>query len=231
MKKLPHCTGPRRRDLRFTTTGKFQMNGKCQIHTVRWSIFSSKNHHCLIEQRLLGFVNNIGNINLLILPFFLGICFFMGSCATDRATMDLVKYVNQDILDIAQLEQKALESYASVTGKNYTTNARVYKALKDDVIPHYRQFVDLLRDINPKTQEVRELHGIYIRGTEYLYKGFREKMFGLEIRDVYLVRAANTQIEKGRVETDRWRKELADLCRHYGVAEKVEKKKWWGFGK
>ena len=78
--------------------------------------------------------------------------------------MDLVKYVNQDILDIAQLEQKALESYSSVTGKNYTTNARIYKALKDDVIPHYRHFVDLLRDINPKTQEVRELHGIYIRG-------------------------------------------------------------------
>jgi len=96
--------------------------------------------------------------------------------------------------------------------------------LKNDVIPHYRQFVDLLRDINPKTQEVRELHGIYIRGTECLYKGFREKMFGLEIRDVYLVRAANRQIEKGRVETDRWRKELADLCKHYGVAEKVEKK-------
>jgi hypothetical protein len=223
--------GPRRRDLRFTTTGIFQMNGKCQIHPVRWSLFSSKNHHCLIEQRRLGFVNNIGNINLLILPLFLGICFFMGSCATDRAPMDLVKYVNQDILDIAQLEQKALESYASVTGKNYTTNARVYEALKDHVIPHYRQFVDLLRDINPKTQEVRELHGIYIRGTEYLYKGFRQKMLGLEIRDVVLVRAANRQIEKGRVETDKWRKELADLCRHYGVAEKVEKKKWWGFGK
>ena len=49
-------------------------------------------------------INNIGDINLLILPFFLSIFFFMGSCATDRATMDLVKYVNQDILDIAQLE-------------------------------------------------------------------------------------------------------------------------------
>jgi hypothetical protein len=205
--------------------------GKCQIHPVRGSLFSSKNHNGLNEQRRLGFVNNMGYINLLILPFFLSICFFIWSCATDRATMDLVKYVNQDILDIAQLEQKALESYASVTGKNYTTNARLYEALKDDVIPHYRQFVDLLRDINPKTQEVRELHGIYIRGTEYLYKGFREKMFGLETRDVYLVRAANRQIEKGRVETDKWRKELADLCRHYGVAEKVGKKKWWGFGK
>ncbi len=176
-------------------------------------------------------INNIGDINLLILLFFLSICFFVGSCATDRTNMDLVKYVNQDILDIAQLEQKALESYASVTGKNYTTNARIYEALKDDVIPHYRHFVDLLRDINPETQEVRELHGIYIRGTEYLYKGFREKMFGLETKDMYLIRAANRQIEKGRVETDRWRKKLADLCKSYGVAENVEKKKWWSFGK
>lgn len=209
----------------------FPFHGRGKNSDMAKKTFILNKFYNLRDVRRLGFVNNIGDINLLILPFFLSIWFFMGSCATDRATMDLVKYVNQDILDIAQLEQKALESYASVTGKNYTTNARVYEALKDDVIPHYRQFVDLLRDINPKTQEVRELHGIYIRGTECLYKGFREKMFGLEIRDVHLVRAANRQIEKGRVETDKWRKELADLCRHYGVAEKVEKKKWWGFGK
>ena len=179
----------------------------------------------------LGFIIPTGHINLLMLPFFLSICFFIWGCATDRVTMDLIKYVNQDILNIAQLEQKALESYASVTGKNFTSNSRVYEALKDDVIPHYRQFIDFLRDIHPKTKEVQELHGIYIRGTETLYRGFREKMFGLKTRDTHLVRAANGQIERGRVETDKWLKELADLSRAHGVAEKVEKKKWWHFEK
>ena len=194
---------------------------KIRVQGPRGSLFKKR----------LGFVNHMGHINLPILPFILSLCFFIWGCATDRVTMDLIKYVNQDILDIAQLEQKALESYASVTGKNFTSNSRVYEALKDDVIPHYRQFIDLLRDIHPKTQEVRELHGIYIRGTETLYRGFREKMFGLKTRDTHLVRAANGQIEKGRVETDKWRKELADLSRAHGVAEKAEKKKWWHFGK
>ena len=138
--------------------------------------------------------------------------------------MDLVEYVNQGILDIAQLEQKALECYASVTGKNYTTDTEVHKALKNDVIPHYGQFVNLMRDINPKTQEVKKLHGIYIRGAEYLYKGFKGKMLSIEKKDVYLIRAANKQIEKGRVETEKWQKKLTDLCEKYGVGERVEKK-------
>jgi len=179
----------------------------------------------------LGFFNHMGHINFLKLSFFLSLFFFIWGCATDRVALDLIKYVNQDILDIAQLEQKALESYASVTGKNFISNSNVYEALKDDVIPHYRQFIDLLRDIHPKTQEVQELHGIYIRGTEALYRGFREKMFGLKTRDAHLIRAANGQIEKGRVETDKWRKELADLSSAHGVGEKAEKKRWWHFGK
>ena len=158
------------------------------------------------------------------MPFILGFFSFFMSCATDRSAMDLVEYVNQDILDIAQLEQKALESYASVTGKNYTKDEKVYEALKNDVIPHYGQFIDLLNDINPKTRDVRELHGIIVRGTEYLYNGFKTKMSGIEKKDKYLIREANRQIEKGRAETDKWRKKLEDLCKNYGVAEKVEKK-------
>jgi len=161
-----------------------------------------------------------------ILPFFAllaGVAGFLGGCATDRVATDLVNYVNRDILGIAELEKRALESYAGVTGENFTTPQRVYSALKDEVIPEYEQFYKLLRNLRPETAEVSRLHQIYVKGAGYLLEGFKMKMSGLERRDEQLVVAANRQIEKGRKENERWRAVLVELCKKHGVAEKGRK--------
>ena len=205
---------------------------KCHVkHQTKYELTSF--HHSIIpftrpkrrpcKKRLfLNKLQNFLDTSLMSLPSILCLFAFLMGCAADRAAMDLVEYVNQDILDIAQLEQKALESYASVTGKKYTTEKKVYEALKNDVIPHYGQFVDLLNDIDPKTRDVKELHGMYVKGAEYLYNGFKAKMAGIEKMDPYLIREANQQIDKGRVETEKWRMTLMDLCKKYRVTDKVE---------
>ncbi len=156
----------------------------------------------------------------LFLPVFLGLFLFTGSCATNRVSHDLVEYVNQGILGIVELEERCLTSYASVIGKNYTTAERVYKALKNDVIPQYGRFVELLREISPETEEVMKLHRIYVRGAEYLLSGFKAKMVGIETKQEPLITTANRQIEKGRIETEKWRRELMNMYQRYGVVEK-----------
>ena len=70
-----------------------------------------------------------------------------------RVGLDLVDYVNRGLLRIEELEKSALERYDSVTGKNYFTDEKVHDALRNDVIPEYERFVELLRDIKPKTLE------------------------------------------------------------------------------
>ena len=162
--------------------------------------------------------------NILIILFFLGICIFSVCCATDKVALELVEYVNQDILSIAELEKRSLERYAAVTGKNYTSDQKVHDALKDYVIPNYKRFRDLLRNIRLQSEALKNLHRIYIHGTELLYSGFRAKLAGLEKKDETLIRAANEKIEKGRIENERWRKELMALYERHGVAEKGKKK-------
>ena len=125
------------------------------------------------------------------------LCFFFCGCATDKVGMDLVEYVNQGILSISGLEIHALKRYAAVTGKNYTTEDRVYQALKDEVIPEYKRFEHLLGKIHPKTEEVGELHGVYLKGAAYLLEGFKMKMLALETNQKPLMRTANEKIEKG----------------------------------
>ena len=157
---------------------------------------------------------------VLFLLFFSTLFLFSISYADDeKVPLDLVNYVNQGLLNIAELEKRSLEQYSSVIGENFTTEERVYKALKDDVIPLYKRFVDLLREISPKTKEVRKVHRIYIRGAEFLYDGFKLKMLGLEKKDNDIVIMANKKIEKGREEVKRWRLELIELYKKHGVAE------------
>lgn len=145
------------------------------------------------------------------------------SCATDRLGVNIVKYVNQSIHEISELEKISLKEYASVTGKNYTTDKAVYDALKNKVIPTYKQFLDLLRKINPEMEEVKNLHGVYVHGAEMIYTGFKTKLVGLEEKDINVIQAANNQIQQGRIETERWRDELFKLYKKHGVAE-IKKK-------
>jgi len=146
-------------------------------------------------------------------------------CATNRVPKDLADYVNQGVLRIAELERVSLEKYAAVTGPNFTTEQRVYDALKDEVIPLYKQFVDGLRNLRPETDEVKKVHGIYVLGADSMLEGFTEKMYGIKNGDNNVVMSANRKIEKGRVENERWRKELMELAEKQGLKQSKEEKK------
>ncbi len=144
------------------------------------------------------------------LLFLTGYALFMG-CATDPVAWDVTEYVNQGILGIAELERRPLARYASARGEEYTTEAQLYHILKYDVLPEYERFFSLLKQIDPQTPEVRRLHYTYVNGVRHIYRGFKIKIIGLERNDDVLIRAANEMIEKGRMENEKWQKDLATL--------------------
>lgn len=140
--------------------------------------------------------------------------------ANEKVAMDLINYVNQELHNIAAIEKRSLEQYAAVIGKNYTTDERVYKILKKEVIPLYNRFYALLKSINPKTIEVKELHQIYVQAAGNIIEGFKIKMLGLEIKDDSIIVRGNRKIEKGRVGVDEWKEQLIELCDKNGVTQK-----------
>ena len=158
-------------------------------------------------------------------PFLLGFILMVTGCATNKVAIELVDYINQGILGIADLERISLEHYAAVTGKNYTTDQRVYEALKENVIPTYKRFLEELRNIPLKQEEIIRLHKIYLYGASMLYDGFKLKMIGLEQKDESIIILANQKIEKGRIETERWRQELMPFAKKHGAEEERKKEK------
>jgi hypothetical protein len=146
-------------------------------------------------------------------------CIILTGCAENKIASDLVGYVNRGILDISSLEAEALKKYASVTGSNYTNDSVLYETLKNDVIPVYNKFLERLKNIRAQTDEVEQLHAIYVQGAEKMYNGFVTLKQALERKDESRLLYANGQIEKGRAETERWRGKLLELCKGYGVKE------------
>ncbi len=147
-----------------------------------------------------------------------------GGCATNRGitssvTVSLVNYVNQGVLAIAELEQKSLERYASVTGENYTTDQRIQNELKDFIIPAYQRFADGLKAITPEEGDIQRVHAIYVRAADLMYSGFKNKLIGIENNDETIIIQANADIEKARIENERWRQELEALYKKYGVTD------------
>jgi hypothetical protein len=142
-----------------------------------------------------------------------------GSCAVNPVAMDLTNYINQGVIDIAQLEITALQRYSSVVGPNYTTDERVYVTLRDWTVPLYGRYLEGLRRITPSTPEVGALHKTYLQGAELLYEGFREKMLGIQQKDNLVIVSANHKIERGGALVGEWRKELARLRKQYGIEQ------------
>jgi hypothetical protein len=138
-------------------------------------------------------------------------------CATDKVAVDLTNYLNQGVLNVAELEEKSLARYASVTGSNYRNDQNTYEALRDYVIPLYRRFIRGLRALQPETEEVRNLNRIYIDGADSLMEGFKLILLAIETQDSSLIRPANEYLERGRIENERWRKELIALAGKHDV--------------
>lgn len=145
-----------------------------------------------------------------------------GKLVSGPAASDIVNYVNQGLIAIAELEQKSLETYASVTGENATTNQKLIDSLTNFIIPTYKRFLTGLRGIKPETQEVRQVHSNYLRAAESTLEGFQTLMIGLENNDQRVIAQGNKKLEEGRIGIEKWRKELTELSKTQGAEIKFK---------
>ncbi len=138
-------------------------------------------------------------------------------CIDDENRKLVADYLNNDILRIYELEETAFKHYASVTGKNYTTDQTLYKILKSKVIPAHSRFVHLLEQIDPPNDDIGKLHRIYVQSAREFQTGFALLLAAVEKNDPALTQLANSHITKGRQKGEQWRKEFLALCEKIGL--------------
>ena len=131
------------------------------------------------------------------IPLFFFIALLSG-CMKDPVHDDLYNYLQVQLKEVIPLENKAVESYQSVTGTNYTSDQILYNTLNQDVLPMYVEFVKELKAIHPGTKEVQDIHSQYIKAASLQYNAFIKMGEALDEEDQSKVKEVNGMLEEAR---------------------------------
>ncbi len=151
--------------------------------------------------------------------FMLVLCCFsiLAACSTDPVKKDLITYVNDGMLPLAQDEKAVTDKYESVTGDKYTDDLTLYNTLKDNIIPEYTKFVDKLEAVKTETPEVRALHETYIKAASTQKEAFITMVDALDKQDLNLVNESNAKLSEGRKLFRDFQEQLNTLAKKHDV--------------
>ncbi|WP_066249892.1 hypothetical protein [Neobacillus drentensis] len=149
----------------------------------------------------------------LIIPLIL----LLSGCSGDPVQDDLLNYVNKEMKEVGKLESTAVSAYEGVSGTNYQDDQTMYDALMKDVIPNYSEFVKELESVKIKTDEVREIHEIYIEGANIQMNAFAKIKQALENQDADLIQEANDMLADARSHIREYQTKLNKLAKEHDV--------------
>ncbi|MDR7238451.1 hypothetical protein [Neobacillus drentensis] len=149
----------------------------------------------------------------LIIPLIL----LLSGCSGDLVQDDLLNYVNKEMKEVGKLESTAVSAYEGVSGTNYQDDQTMYDVLMKDVIPNYSEFVKELESVKIETDEVREIHEIYIEGANIQFNAFAKIKQALENQDADLIQEANDMLADARSHIREYQTKLNKLAKEHDV--------------
>jgi hypothetical protein len=156
-------------------------------------------------------------VKKVILCTILPIIFVLSACFSDPIQDDLMNYVNKEMTAAFELEATAVTAYDQVSGINYTDDVTMYDALVLTVIPTYNEFIKELNTVPIDTEELREIHEIYIEGADLQYNAFVKIVRALETQDPLLIEEANGMLEEARSLLREYQNEIDKLAKEHDV--------------
>lgn len=153
----------------------------------------------------------------IVFPFI----FLLSGCFGDPVQDDLLNYVNKEMKSAGKLEAAAVAAYENVSGANYQDDQAMYDALMNDIIPKYREFIKELDSAKIETDEVKDIHEIYIKGADTQFKAFAKIVLALEEQDTGMIQEANDMLADARKHIREYQRKLEKLAKEHDV--KIEK--------
>jgi hypothetical protein len=130
---------------------------------------------------------------------------------------DILNYINEELKTAQELEDKAVSAYEGVAGANYKDDQTMYDALVNVVVPNYTDLITVLEDIPIETDELQEIHDIYLSGAKVQLSAFEKIIEALEKQDSNLIEEANQLLEVGRLQIEDYNDKLDELAKEHNV--------------
>ena len=109
---------------------------------------------------------------------------------------DLINYINEDIDKIAETEEEMIFLYEQA--RKAPNDYKMSEIIEQQVIPKASELISVSESIEPKTEEVREVHELYIEVANKYKQAFTLMLPALQQQDYALVVEANEKIEEAK---------------------------------
>jgi len=139
------------------------------------------------------------------------------ACASDPVQEDLIDYINNQVPKFAAVASEIVNDHNAVSGKNFQDDAALYKALQGKILPECRKMEIILKEVSPKTPEIRKLHALYVEAYQHEYRGFLLIKTAIEKRDSGIIPTANVEFKKMKQLQQKWREQLDRLNKKHNI--------------
>jgi hypothetical protein len=129
---------------------------------------------------------------------------------------DLEAYF-EEVSPVLQLNHVANEAYWTAAESEPGDHEALLEALRETSIPNSAEFREKLDEIEPLTEEVREVHRILREGAELTCDALDDMVRALEEEDEEALLEAQESFDEARFHVIRWQEQMGRLSREHGV--------------
>ena len=144
------------------------------------------------------------------------ISLFLTGCSSNKVREDIEVY-SEEISKLEPKETKAINELNSVIGENYTSDPITYDHVMNTVLPLYSEFIKELEEIQPETEEVSDVHELYIQAVNTQHQAMLKLISALNNQDINEVNESNALFSEGRTKIREYRKELKSLAKEHDL--------------
>lgn len=143
---------------------------------------------------------------------------FTGCVDTEKQDA-LISYINEDLVALSKLETRFMDSYASVSGENYTDDETMYNEFVNNTVVLARQLNDATTEVASTIEDsaLLEVHKLYMESSSNYLNAVTMIIAALENQDYALMTEANEKISQANTFGLDFKTKLNALAEEYGV--------------
>lgn len=130
----------------------------------------------------------------------------------EDAQQALLDYINIDMVELAEIEDRMIASYGSVSGENYVDDDTMYNEICDNTIPLCQKLNNAAMNISPTDREISDVHKIYRRYVTKYLNAFAMITSAIESQDASQVVEANDLLTEASELATEFQQELYALA-------------------
>lgn len=138
----------------------------------------------------------------------------LAGCGTDPVYEDLSNYLNVEMVEVNADYEKLTAEVG--TWETLEDDNAIKKSIEDTLLPLVNGSLEKLTEINPATEEVKEIKDKYVKMMDAYKASFEILAEGCETQDEATINAGNEKLEEALELLDDYNKALEDLAKEHG---------------